>query len=207
MTGNADRFPLDVAELRSYFEPDRPDQKVRAIPGMGLNVPIWILGSSLYSAQLAGMMGLPYAFASHFAPDFPKQALALYRGCFEPSDQLKQPYAMVGLNVVAAESDQAARRQFTSLQQAFANIYRGTRGPVPPPIDDIESYWSAEEKAGAQRMLACSVVGSPQTTKRGIEKFIADVEPDELMITTHIYDHSARLRSFEISAKVRAQLS
>jgi luciferase family oxidoreductase group 1 len=198
----ADHFPQDVLELQAFFGPLQPGQPVQAVPGTGLNVPIWILGSSLFGAQLAAEMGLPYAFASHFAPDALMQALQLYRATFKPSAQLARPYAMVGVNVIAAETDAEARRLFTSAQQAFINAFRGTRRQLQPPIDDIESYWSPMEKLQVSSMLACSFVGSPQTVQRGLEGFVEQTGADELMVASAIYDHSARLRSYEILAGI-----
>ena len=207
MASTSDNFPQDVEELQSYFEPPAPNQRIRAIPGAGLRVPIWLLGSSLFSAQLAAELGLPFAFASHFAPADMIQALQLYRAHFKPSRQLDRPYAMVGLNVIAAETDAQARYLFTSVQQSFTNLRRGTPGQIPPPIDDIDSYWSAQEKASASMTLLCSAVGSPETVERGILKFIEVAQPDEIITTAHIYDHSARLRSFELLADIRARLA
>ena len=198
----SDHFPQDVLELQAFFGPLQPGQTVQAVPGTGLNVPIWILGSSLFGAQLAAEMGLPYAFASHFAPDALMQALQLYRATFKPSAQLARPYAMVGVNVIAAETDAEARRLFTSAQQAFTNAFRGTRRQLQPPIDDIESYWSPMEKLQVSSMLACSFVGSSQTVQRGLERFVEQTGADELMVASAIYDHSARLRSYEILAEI-----
>jgi luciferase family oxidoreductase group 1 len=198
----SDSFPQDVRELQAFLGPLQPGQTVQAVPGTGLNVPIWILGSSLFGAQLAAEYGLPYAFASHFAPDALMQALNLYRETFKPSAQLARPYAMVGVNVFAAETDQEARRLFTSAQQAFTNAFRGTRRQLQPPIDDIETYWSPMEKLQASSMLACSFVGSPQTIQRGLERFAEQTQADELMVASAIYDHSARLRSYEMLAGV-----
>lgn len=203
---NADTFPQDVEELQAYFEPAEPGQKIRAVPGAGLKVPLWLLGSSLFGAQLAAMLGLPFAFASHFAPDMLMQALDLYRSGFRPSAQLAKPYAMVVANVVAAETDEAARYQLTSVQQAMTNLLRGTPGPMPPPIDDIESYWSPAEKAGAQRMLRYAVAGSAATVENQLQRFIEDTQADELMVTTHIYDPAIARRSLEITAQVRDRL-
>jgi luciferase family oxidoreductase group 1 len=203
----SDNFSQDVEELQSYFEPAAPNQRIRAVPGAGLRVPIWLLGSSLFSAQLAAELGLPFAFASHFAPADMMQAIALYRSQFKPSRQLDSPYVMLGLNVIAAETDAQARYLFTSVQQSFTNLRRGTPGQIPPPIDDIDSYWSPQEKASASMTLLCSVVGSPETVERGLLKFIEVTQPDELIATAHIYDHSARLRSFEILSQVRARLA
>ncbi len=199
---SADNFPEDVRELQAFFGPLRPGQTVQAVPGTGLNVPLWILGSSLFGAQLAAEMGLPYAFASHFAPDLLIQALDVYRGEFKPSAQLDRPHVMVGANVIAADTDAEAKRLFTSAQQAFANAVRGTRRQLPPPMDDIESYWSPIEKAQTSNMLACSFVGSPKTVERGLEGFIELTGADEVMVASAIYDHSARLRSYEILAGV-----
>ena len=204
---NADTFPQDVQELQALFEPAEPGQRIRAVPGAGLRVPLWILGSSLFGAQLAAMMGLPFAFASHFAPDMLLQALDIYRRTFRPSAQLQKPYAMVVANVVAAETDAAARYQFSSVQQAFTNMLRGTPGPMPAPIDNIESYWSPAEKAGAQRMLKYAITGSPETVENNMRRFLADTEADELMITTHIYDPAVARRSLEINAQVREKLA
>ena len=201
-----DDFPRDVLELQSYFAPAEPGQKIRAVPGAGLRVPIWLLGSSLFGAQLAAMLGLPFAFASHFAPADMMQALHLYRSGFKPSKQLDRPYAMLGVNVVAAATDAEARWLFTSHQQAFALLRRGTPGQIPPPIDDIETYWSPAEKAMASQSLACSVVGGSMTVERGLQEFIEVTKPDELMIAALIYDQAARLRSYEITAEVRERL-
>ena len=202
----ADRFPQDVMELQALLGPLQPGQAVQAVPGTGLAVPLWILGSSLFGAQLAGMLGLPYAFASHFAPDALMPALAAYRSRFQPSAQQQRPHAMVGVNVVAAETDAEARRLFTSAQQAFTNLLRGTRGQLAPPIDDIAGYWSPAEEAQASGMLACSFVGSAETVRRGLERFAAQVQADEFMVASAIFDHGARLRSYEILAQVQRAL-
>lgn len=203
----ADRFPDDVVELQHYFEEVEPGQRVRAVPGAGLKVPIWLLGSSLFSAQLAARLGLPFAFASHFAPTEMMDALRLYRGTFRPSPQLAKPYAMLGINVIAAATDGEARRQFTSLQQSFVNLRRGTPGMVPPPIDNIDDYWSPAEKQMASFMLAVAAVGSPETVERGLQNFIDVTHPDELIIAAHIYDHRARLESFERVAGLRERMT
>jgi luciferase family oxidoreductase group 1 len=203
---SADTFPQDVLELQALLGPLQPGQIVQAVPGTDLNVPIWILGSSLFGAQLAAVLGLPYAFASHFAPDALMQALQVYRAGFAPSRQLDRPYAMVGVNVIAADTDDEARRLFTSIQQSFANMLRGTRGRLQPPIDDIEAYWSPAEKAQASRMLAYSFVGSADTVRRGLERLVEHTNADELMVASAIYDHSARLRSYEILAGIRGTL-
>ena len=203
---NADSFPQDVQELRALFGPVQPGQKIQAVPGAGLEVPLWILGSSLFGAQLAAMLGLPFAFASHFAPEMLMHALDIYRSTFKPSAQLAKPYAMVLANVVAAETDEAARYQLTSVQQSFTNLLRGSPGRMQPPIDDIDSYWSPAEKAGAQRMLRYAIAGSPQTVENSLRQFIHETEADELMVTTHIYDPAIARRSLELVAGVREKL-
>jgi luciferase family oxidoreductase group 1 len=202
----ADSFPHDVLELQALLGPLQPGQTVQAVPGAGLNVPLWILGSSLFGAQLAAMLGLPYAFASHFAPDWLAPALQAYRARFEPSEQLLHPYAMVGVSVVAADTDAEARRLFTSTQQSFTNMLRGTRGRLRPPIDDIEAYWTPAEKARVSGMLACAFVGSRDTVRGALEAFIAQTGADELIVACAIHDHAARLRSYEILAEVRTTL-
>jgi luciferase family oxidoreductase group 1 len=207
MVSTADSFPQDVEELLAYFEAPSPGQRIRAVPGAGLRVPIWLLGSSLFSAQLAAALGLPFAFASHFAPADMMEALHLYRTRFQPSERLDRPYAMLGLNVIVAETDAQARRQFTSVQQSFTNLRRGMPGQVPPPIDDIDTFWSPAEKASASLTLLCSVVGSPETVERGLVNFINATRPDEIIAAAHIYDHAARLRSFEFLSQIRATLS
>jgi len=207
LAGDVDSFPDDVVELMGYFRPVEPGQRVQAVPGAGLNVPIWILGSSLFGAQLAAALGLPYAFASHFAPDQMMQAIALYRGQFRPSEQLEKPHVMLGLNVFAADTDEEARRRFTSLQQAFANLRRGRPGPFPPPVDDFESQLTPMERATLEQALACTVLGSPETVQRQLEAFIARTSPDEVMVTSQMFDHAARLRSFEIAADARDKLA
>jgi luciferase family oxidoreductase group 1 len=206
LAARAEQFPHDIRELQAYFEPASPGQRVHAVPGEGSNIPIWLLGSSLYGAQLAAYLGLPYAFASHFAPADMVEALAVYRATFQPSAQLDRPYAMLTVNVYAADSDAEARRHFTCLQQAFINLRRGTPGKVPPPVDDIESYGSAEERAGLTHALSCSFVGSASTVERGLREFLARHQPDELMIAGHFHDPNARLRSLEITAETRERL-
>ena len=203
----ADTFPQDVLELQALLAPVQPDQAIRAVPGAGSNVPIWILGSSLFGAQLAAMLGLPYAFASHFAPGALMQALQVYRERFQPSAQLDRPYAMVGVNVIAADTDEEARHLFTSPQQSFTNLFRGARGKLQPPIEDIESYWTPSEKAQAMNMLSCSFVGSAKTVREGLEGFIAETGADEVMVASAIYDHGKRLRSYEILGDVHTAMS
>ncbi|MES2909816.1 MAG: LLM class flavin-dependent oxidoreductase [Pseudomonadota bacterium] len=204
---NADTFPQDVEELRALFGPVQPGQRIRAVPGAGLEVPLWILGSSLFGAQLAAMLGLPFGFASHFAPDMLMQALDIYRDRFQPSAQLAKPHAMVVANVVAADTDEAAQYQLTSVQQAMTNLLRGTPGMMPPPIDDIDSYWSPSEKAGAQRMLRYAISGSPSTVESRLRSFIAETAADELMVTSHLYDPAVARRSLEIVAQSRDTLT
>jgi luciferase family oxidoreductase group 1 len=199
-----DQFPNDVLELQGYFAPEQAGQRIRAVPGVGLEVPIWLLGSSLYSAQLAAMLGLPFAFASHFAPDDMHGALAIYRRRFQPSKQLAAPYAMIGINVFAADTDREARRQASSQQQAFVNLVRGKPGQVPAPIEDIEAYWEPHEKALVESKLAHTVAGSPHTVARGLRDFIAATGADELMIAGHGFDPAARVRSLEIVERARS---
>jgi luciferase family oxidoreductase group 1 len=196
----AETFPQDVLELQAFLAPAAPGQRIQAIPAAGTEVPLWILGSSHFGAMLAAELGLPYSFASHFAPDLLIPALEIYRNRFKPSAQLDRPYAMVGVNIIAADSDQAARRLATTQQMSFANIFRGARGLSQPPIDDIESYWSPMEKAQAQRMLARSIIGSPETVRAGIEALVAETGADELIVVSDVYEHPARLRSFELIA-------
>ena len=196
----ADTFPQDVIELMSYFRAVQPGQLVRAVPGAGLEVPVWILGSSLFGAQLAAALGLPFAFASHFAPAMLDQALEIYRARFEPSEQLAAPYVMLGLNVFAAASDAEARRLFTSLQQAFINLRRGRPGPLPPPSEGFIDQILPHERMMLDEMLSAAVVGDPATVRQGIAAFVARTGADELMITSQAFDHQARLRSFEIAA-------
>ncbi len=196
----AESFPQDVLELQAFLAPAGPAQRIRAVPAAGTQVPLWILGSSTFGAMLAAELGLPYAFASHFAPDLLLPALQIYRSRFRPSEQLAVPYAMVGVNIIAAESDDEARRLATTQQMSFTNIFRGNRGLSQPPIADIESYWSPMEKAQAMRMLARSIVGSPRTVDAGIEALVAETGADELMIVSDVYEHAARLRSFRLIA-------
>ena len=206
MAGNSDQFPQDVQELQYYFGPVQPGQAVKAIPGAGLEVPIWILGSSLYGAQLAAHLGLPYAFASHFAPDYLLDAMQTYKALFKPSAQLAKSHAMVGVNVIAAETDAEAKRLFTTLQQHFTRMRRNTRGQLPPPIDDIETFWTPHEKASVNESLACSVVGSPETIRKGLQQIVDQTGADELIFSGQIFDHQARLRSFEIAAAAARQV-
>jgi luciferase family oxidoreductase group 1 len=203
---SAEAFPNDVLELLGYFEPAQPGQPVRAVPGAGIEVPVWLLGSSLFSARLAAMLGLPFAFASHFAPAAMEEAIALYRREFRPSARLAAPWVMLALNVIAADSGAEARRLFTTLQQSFVNLRRGHLGLVPPPIDDIEAYWTPQEKAMVESALACSLVGDAATVHEGLDAFVARHQPDELMLTANIFDHAARVHSFVLaSGRMAAQ--
>lgn len=201
----ADAFPSDVMELLRYFEPAQPGQPVQAVPGAGLDVPVWILGSSLFGAQLAASLGLPYAFASHFAPAAMTEALALYHRDFRPSKYLRQPHAMLALNVVAADTRAQAQRLFTTQQQSFVRLRRGTPGLIPPPVDDIEAFWTPQEKAMVAQALACAVVGDAQDVREGIAAFAAAHRPDELMLTANIFDHAARRHSFALAAAAFAR--
>lgn len=199
----ADSFPQDVVELQSYFAPATPNQRVRAVPGSGLKIPLWLLGSSVYSASLAGTLGLPFAFASHFAPDLLMQALEIYRAHFEPSTTLSKPYAMFAVNVFAADSEPEARRLFTSVQQSFVNLRRGTPGMLPPPLEDPENRpWADYEQQNIDHALAFSFVGTPETIQPELQNLIDQTGADELIITAMIHDHRARLHSFELGAQV-----
>jgi luciferase family oxidoreductase group 1 len=204
---DVDSFPQDVVELMAYFREPMPGQRIRAIPGAGLHVPVWILGSSLFGAQLAAELGLPYAFASHFAPAQMQAASDVYRTRFKPSAQLERPYLMLGINVVAAPTDAEARRLFSSHQQVFLALRRGHLGPLPPPIDDLDAQLSGFERVELSHSLSSSVVGSPDTVRRGLAEFIARTTPDELIVVAQIFDHHARLRSYELTAGVRDELT
>ena len=201
---SSDRFPQDVVELQALLGPPQENQALHAIPGEDTNVPLWILGSSLYGAQLAAMLGLPYAFASHFAPQALLQAVAIYRERFEPSAQLDRPYVMVGCNAIVADTEDEARRLFTTPQQQFTRMVRGTRGRLPPPVDDIDSFWSPMEKAQASSMLACSFHGSPATIGERLAPLIEATGADELMVAAAIWDHKARVRSYALLAEAMA---
>ncbi|HVK17904.1 MAG TPA: LLM class flavin-dependent oxidoreductase [Fimbriiglobus sp.] len=205
MTGGADTFPEDLEELRGYFRPGGPGNGVHAVPGEGLDVPVWLLGSSDYSARLAAELGLPFAFASHFAPDRLYEALALYRRHFEPSDSLVGPWAMVGVNAVAADTDEEARRLFTSVQQQFLNLVQGSPGLLPPPVESMDDLWSPVERAHVERMTRVSAVGSPDSVRRGLEAVVEATGADELILTSQVYDHTARLRSFKLVAGLRTR--
>ena len=201
LEGEVDAFPQDVMELIGYFAPASPSQRILAVPGVGTNVPVWILGSSTYGAQLAAAFGLPYAFASHFAPDQMGEAIDIYRQRFRPSAYLAKPHLMLGLGAFAATTDAEAEFLFSSQMQAFANLRRGRPGPLPRPVEKIEEHLSPAELAMVEHSLACRIVGSPETIRRGLERFIQQTGADELMVTGAIHDHQARLRSFEIVAE------
>jgi len=202
-----DTFPQDVVELQAYFREAQPEQLVHAVPGAGLEVPIWLLGSSLFSAQLAAHLGLPFAFASHFAPDHLMAALHLYRSDFRPSDTLGRPHAMAGAQLYAADTDEEARRLVTSSQQQWANRFRGRAGPLPAPVESMDGRWSPEEAAQVSHMLTYAFVGSPETIERGLRAFIETTGADEVILASQIFDHAARLRSYAIAAEVRDRLS
>ncbi|MFC0407863.1 LLM class flavin-dependent oxidoreductase [Roseomonas elaeocarpi] len=204
--GDVDDFPRDVVELQSYFRPARPGQPVQAVPGAGLEVPLWLLGSSLYGAQLAAILGLPYIFASHFAPDHLDEALATYRANFRSSEQLSRPYAVAAVNVFAVDTEAAAARMATSLQQQFVSLRRGTPGPLPPPVDSMDGLWSALERMSTERALSCTVAGTPEMVREGLQRFIERTGADELVVTAQAFDHAERLRSFEIVAEVQPSL-
>jgi luciferase family oxidoreductase group 1 len=197
----SDQFPQDVQELQAFLGPVDPARRVQAVPGGGTQVPLWILGSSLFGAQLAAHLGLPYAFASHFAPAALMPALEVYRARFAPSAALARPHAMIGVNIVAGESDGEAERLATTQKMSVADLFRGTRGFSRPPIDDIDAYWTPSEKAQAEGFLSRSIVGGPETVARGIAALLAETGADELMIVSDVFDHAARLRSYEIIAQ------
>lgn len=202
-----DTFPQDVVELQHYFQPDDSNQFIQAVPGNGLNVPIWILGSSLFGAQLAAMLGLPYAFASHFAPGELMRALHTYRTQFRPSAQLDKPYAMVAVNVIAADTDKEAQRLFTSIKQQFLYIRRGKARQMQPPVDDLTALWPDYELAGVEQALRCSAVGSSETVQRGLASFIEQTQANELIISAPVFDHEARKQSLTITAEIRNALA
>ncbi|GGC96154.1 hypothetical protein GCM10007216_28640 [Thalassobacillus devorans] len=197
-------FPQLLQELRAYFDPALAvsEKPIRAVPGQGLDIPIWLLGSSGFSAQLAGQLGLPFSFASHFSPNNTLAALDLYRRHFQPSEALEQPHAMMGLNVVAAETDEEAEYLATSLYQQFLNLIRNDEAPLQPPVDNMDELWSPHEHAALQQQLGASIIGSRETVKRKLEEFIEETKADEIMVTSQIYDHKKRLRSFEIVADI-----
>jgi luciferase family oxidoreductase group 1 len=202
-----DSFPQDVMELQAYLAPAQPGQVVRAIPGMGTEVPIWILGSSLYGAQLAAHFGLPYAFASHFAPDALLQALQVYRATYKPSARWPKPHAMVAVNVVAADTDEEAAFHFTSIQQRFLGMRRGIRGPLPRPVAHMDALWTEQERLGVERMLVCSAVGGPDRVLQQLGRILDATQADELIVAGAMHSHAARLRSYELLADLRETLT
>lgn len=199
---SAESFPNDVLELQALLGPSAPGQNIHAIPGEGTEVPLWILGSSTFGANLAAQFGLPYGFASHFAPSLLATACRIYRESFQPSEQLAKPHLLVGINVIVAETDSEAKKLATTQQMSFADLVRGKRALSRPPIDDIEQYWTAAEKAHAVSMLDCSFYGSPETVKGQLKRFLETIEPDELMVVTDVYDHALRLRSYELLSQI-----
>jgi luciferase family oxidoreductase group 1 len=206
---DADGYPHDVLELKSYLDtppsPPQPAARVRAMPGVGTQVPVWILGSSLYGAQLAAHLGLPYAFASHFAPDLLEHALEVYRATYRPSPRWPEPHAMVGVNVVAADTDAEAARLLTSIQQRFLGMQRGQRGPLPKPVDSMDMLWSAHERDRVMGMLAATASGGPDKVRRELQAIIDRTQADELIVAGAIHDHAARLRSYELLAQLAKQ--
>jgi luciferase family oxidoreductase group 1 len=198
---SSENFPQDVVELQTLLGPPQENQLIHAIPGEGTNVPLWILGSSLYGAQLSAMLGLPYAFASHFAPQAMMDAVAIYRERFKPSTQLSNPHVMVVCNAIVADSEDEARKLFTTSQQQFTRMVRGTRGQLPRPVDDIESFWTPMEKEQVSSMLACSFYGSTASIKEKLATLIEATGADELMVAAAIWDHQARVRSIDLLAQ------
>lgn len=207
MSGDIDNFPRDVTELVDWFDAATPESQVRPVPGYGEKIPVWLLGSSLYSAQLAAQMGLPFAFASHFAPDMLHQALQLYRTHFQPSARLDKPYAMVCVNVIAADSTRDAEFLFTSMQQAFVKLRRGESNQLPPPVEDMNHIWTPAEKYGVDRALGMSIVGNKEKVRSGLESLLRETQADEVMVNGQIYDCEARLHSFELAMQVREAMA
>ena len=207
MSADIDNFPRDVNELVEWFDARDPNPAVRPVPGYGSKIPVWLLGSSLYSAQLAAQMGLPFAFASHFAPDMLFQALHLYRTHFKPSERLEKPYATVCINIVAADSNRDAEFLFTSMQQAFVKLRRGETGQLPPPIENMDGFWSPAEQYGVQQALGMSLVGDKAKVRHGLISVLRETEADEIMVNGQIFDHEARLHSFDLAMQVREELA
>ncbi|MEA3061443.1 MAG: hypothetical protein QOJ94_1224 [Sphingomonadales bacterium] len=207
LASDENQFPRDVVELMAYFQPPEEGPRVRAIPGEGLAIPVWILGSSLFGAQLAAMLGLPYAFASHFAPAQMDEAITLYRQRFQPSAQLDRPYVMLGFNAFAATRDEEAQLLATSVQQAFVNLRTGRPGKLPPPAAGYADTLPPAQRAILDQVLTCSAIGSRETVRRQIAAFVERTRADELMITSQIWDHAARMRSYEIVAEAMREAS
>jgi luciferase family oxidoreductase group 1 len=202
LDGSEEDFPNSVIELQNYFKMPKPGTLVRATPGEGLKIPIWLLGSSIFSAQLAAMLGLPFAFASHFAPAHLDRAIEIYREKFQSSDTLKEPYVIAAVNVIAADTDEKATRLFTSLQARVLGMVRGTPFPLQAPVDDIDNLWNASEKYAVNSMLKYSFVGGPPIVKKDLQSFLNKTQVDEIMAVSHIFDHTARLRSYEILSTI-----
>jgi len=202
---DGDDFPELLEELRFFFRPPVENQKVQAVPGGGMNIPIWLLGSSGFSARLAGQLGLSFAFAGHFSPDYILPALKLYRESFEPSDELEKPYAMLAMNAVAADTDDEAQFLATTQFQSFLRLTRGMPGQMLPPVENMDDIWTPQEKAAVESRLGGSIIGSAKTVKAGLKRILAETAADELMLNAMIFDHAARLRSYEIVAEVRKQ--
>ncbi|HEY3592022.1 MAG TPA: luciferase-like monooxygenase [Buttiauxella sp.] len=206
MSGDIDNFPRDVSELVSWFDATDPNPAVRPVPGYNTKIPVWLLGSSLYSAQLAAQLGLPFAFASHFAPDMLFQALQLYRAQFKPSTRLEKPYAMVCINIIAADSNRDAEFLFTSMQQAFVKLRRGETGQLPPPIENMDNFWSPAEKYGVQQALSMSLVGDTAKVRHGLISLLRETQADEIMVNGQIFDSEARMHSFDLAMDVHESL-
>ncbi len=206
LSSDGDTFPQDLMELQSYFQPAASGQRLRAVPGAGLNVPIYLLGSSDFSARLAAELGLPFAFASHFAPDYLDVALQLYRRNFKPSAALQKPHAIIGVGVFAADTDAEAQQLVTSAQLQFLKLVRGRPGELPPPVESMDEHWTRAEQLAVSQRMRCSAIGGPATVRRRIEELLAETEADEIIATAQIYDHAARLRSFEIASRIFAEL-
>jgi luciferase family oxidoreductase group 1 len=208
LRNNGEEFPDQLEELRTFLQPAMSSEKsaVRAIPGEGLNIPIWLLGSSGFSAQLAGRLGLPFSFASHFSPDYLLQALELYRTSFQPSEVLDEPHAMVAVNVVAADTDEQAHYLATSMQQQFLNLIRGQTSTLKPPVDNMDELWNENEKYHVHQQLKSSIAGNPEQVKEKLQKFLDMTQADEIIVNAQIFDHEARLRSYEIVARIAGKL-
>ncbi|MBW3118500.1 MULTISPECIES: luciferase-like monooxygenase [Providencia] len=206
MNTDIDNFPQDVAQIINWFDAINPDPAVRPVPGFGEKIPVWLLGSSLYSARLAAQMGLPFAFASHFAPDLLLQALEVYRANFQPSQRLSKPYAMVCINIIAADTQREAEFLFTSMQQAFVMLRRGQPSQLPAPVESMESIWSPAEKFGVQQALGMSLVGDKTKVRHGLDTILRQTQADEIMVNGQIFDHQARLYSFELAMQVMNEI-
>jgi luciferase family oxidoreductase group 1 len=202
ISDDGSEFPRQLNELRVFLQPASPEAQVQAVPGQGIDIPIWLLGSSSYSAQLAAHLGLPFAFAGQFSPDYMMTALQLYRETFRPSDALSAPYAMVGVNVFAAPTDEEALHLATSQQQMHLSLVRGRPGKLPPPVDNMDDAWLPHERAAVEAMLRASIVGSPSSVKQKLQAFLDATQADEIMINTMIYEHAARVRSYDIVADI-----